>query len=527
VTAAAGPLATVPEESAQVTGFLPGHAVGRDLLIPVLEQFARVIEFVAGEDAAGMEHQKVEEQLLVSLRETGRLAYQAYLDLRAAAEQRLPEVTGSDELARRRAEKGRTRTLSSVFGSVTVSRYAYRQPGSPDLHPADGQLNLPPGRDSWTLQKLTVIHAARGSYDDALDASELATGQRPGKRQAGQMMIAAAADYEDFYNDQEHRPPPGCAPGDVLVLEADGKGIVMRPGELRPRAAAQARRSVPRQQGRLSRGEVKNRKRMAETGAVSDITPAPRALEDILPPSGPRSGGPAKAPKAKRKWVTSSVEASTAAVITAVFDEAGRRDPGHQRTWVFLADGNVHQINCIRAEAAARGVTVTIVCDFIHVIEYLWKAAWCFFPEASPDAGPWVREHAAAILGGRAREVAAAIRGQLAGPGPRPGNTKHKQARASADYLDRKAPFLDYPKALAAGWPISSGAIEGACRYLVKDRMDITGARWTVRGAEAVLKIRSLLANGDFDAYWAYHLQRERERNHQNSYRNGTIPRTA
>lgn len=513
--------------SAFSAAVLPSAGLAGDPFGVVRDQFAQVIGFLSGEDAAGMEHQEVEEQLLASLRETGRLAYQAYLELLAAREQRLPEVAGSDELARRRAEKGRARTLGSVFGDVTVSRYAYRRPGSPDLHPADGQLNLPPGRDSWPLQKLTVTHAARGSYGDAVEAARLATGQRPGKRQAEQMMIAAAADYRDFHDDQEHRPPPGAAPADVLVLEVDGKGIAMRPGELRPVAAALARKSVPKQQGRLSRGEVKNRKRMAETGTVFNIAPAPRTAQDILPPPGPRPGPAVRAPKAASKWVTSSVEADAAAVITAVFDEAERRDPRHERTWVVLADGNVHQLNRINAEAAARGVTVTIICDFIHVTEYLWKAAWCFFPEASPDAGPWVRQHGHAILNGKAGEVAAAIREQLAAPSPRLSKTKRTQAETSANYLSRKAPCLDYPAALAAGWPISSGVIEGTCRYLVKDRMTITGARWTVRGAEAVLKIRSLLASNDFDAYWTYHLQRERQRNHQNRYLNGTIPRAA
>ena len=88
----------------------------------------------------------------------------------------------------------------------------------------------------------------------------------------------------------------------------------------------------------------------------------------------------------------------------------------------------------------------------------------------------------------------------------------------TARYLDAKAPWLDYPKALASGWPLSTGVIEGACRHLVKDRMDITGARWGAQTAEAILQIRALLANGDWDAYWAWHLHREHERNHPRTY---------
>jgi hypothetical protein len=113
----------------------------------------------------------------------------------------------------------------------------------------------------------------------------------------------------------------------VLVLECDGKGIVMRPGQMRPDWARKACKSAPKQDGRLSRGEVRNRKRMAETGAVFDITPAPRTPEDILPsPSSP--GLPPAASKVTSKWVTASVARPTADVAASVFAEAGVATPG-------------------------------------------------------------------------------------------------------------------------------------------------------------------------------------------------------
>ena len=155
--------------------------------------------------------------------------------------------------------------------------------------------------------------------------------------------------------------------------------------------------------------------------------------------------------------------------------------------------------------------------DLIHVTEHLWDAAWCLFPKASPDAGGWVRARTAQILDGGpagAAAVAAALRRAAA----RLGRTRRATAEKTAGYLEAKAPYLDYPAALAAGWPIATGVIEGACRHLVKDRMDITGARWGVQTAEAILKLRALHANGDFDAYWQYHLQCEHERNHPASY---------
>ena len=82
-------------------------------------------------------------------------------------------------------------------------------------------------------------------------------------------------------------------------------------------------------------------------------------------------------------------------------------------------------------------------------------------------------------------------------------------------YLTTHAPYLNYPHYLAKGYPIATGVMEGACRYVVKDRMEITGARWGLEGGEAVLKLRALYLNGDFDAYWQFHEQQEYQRHHQ------------
>src|SRR5215831_9664699 len=399
------------------------------------EAFALIEGWLDGPEAAALDHAAVEEGLEARGREMLRLLFQDHLDARAAREQRLEQVTGPDGIARRRAERGHSRPLASVFGPVEVSRIAYRAPGARNAHPADEQLNLPAGKHSHGLSRLVASAAARGSLAAACAQVRAQTGCTLGSRQCQQLARRAACDFADFY--ASRRPPPGAAPGDVLVLELDAKGIAVLPGQQRPRSARAARRSVPKQDGRLSQGEVRTRKRMAETGAVFDLTPVPRTAAAILDP-GPRPPGP----KAARKWLTASVAADAADVVAAAFAEADRRDPHRQRTWIALADGNKDQIRQIRAQATARNIDITITCDFIHVTEYLWDAAWCFFPQASPDAGPWVRARAAAILDGRAAGVAAALRdaattGQLSA-------AKRKAAR-TAGYLDAKAPYLDYP----------------------------------------------------------------------------------
>jgi hypothetical protein len=263
---------------------------------------------------------------------------------------------------------------------------------------------------------------------------------------------------------------------------------------------------------------------MAEVGAVYDVAPVPRSPSDVMASKAGEDPRP-EAPKAKNKWLTASVVEDAAEVVGRHFDEAERRDPGHQRRWVALVDGNNHQIDRIGAEAKARGIHVAIVVDLVHVLEYLWAAAWCFFAEGDTAAEEWVRGRALSVLEGHAREVASGIRRRATAAGL--ATSKRKKADEAARYLKNKAPHLDYPTALASGWPIATGIIEGAVRHVVRDRMDVTGARWSVEGAEAVLKLRAVRTNGDFDDYWRLHLDHECQRVHESRYARGVIPLTA
>jgi hypothetical protein len=272
---------------------------------------------------------------------------------------------------------------------------------------------------------------------------------------------------------------------------------------------------------------------MAELACVYDAAPVPRAPEEVIStPAQKRRKKKARArkgtgkgkprePQARGKWLTASVTDDIPAVIASAFDEAGRRDPRHEREWVVLIDGNNAQIEAVTAEAARRGVTVTIVIDFIHVLEYLWKAAWSFFDKGEPAAEEWVADQARKILHGKAAQVSAGIRRRATTYGYSP--AERAGADEAARYLDNKKDYLDYATALSKGWPIATGIIEGACRHIVKDRMDITGARWGLEGAEAILKLRALIASGDFEDYWRFHLRREHERIHRALYRESLV----
>ena len=440
--------------------------------------------------------------------------------LRAIREQRLDQVIGDEGVARGRVESGHARVLETVFGCVSVERLAYRAPALGNLHPADAALNLPVERHSHGIRKLAALEGTRGSFQDAVDAIERQTGQRLGKRQVEELATLAAIDFEDFYEAQ--RPPRGKT-DDLLVLSADGKGIVMRPDALRTGTATRAARAGPKPKAQLSRGEKLHYKRIAEIGAVYDATPAPRTPADILASQAPEGHEPAPGPVATNKLLTASVLKAPAAVIKRVFEEAERRDPRHRRRWVALVDGANHQIQRINFEAKLRSVKVTIIVDFVHVLQYLWKAAGCFYPDSDPAATEeWVHRQATRVLEGHATKVAGTIRRTATNAGLDP--TRRQPADDAAAYLTNKAPYLDYPTALKQGWPIATGIIEGACRHLVKDRMDITGARWGLAGAEAILKLRALKANGDLEDYWHHHLTQERHHVHQARYHNNVVP---
>jgi hypothetical protein len=489
------------------------------------DRFEQVCAFLTDQQAASLTHSELEQRLRVDLRELVRLLYQDHLDLRAVREQRRDDVIDAEGNRRGSVETGHVRPLQTVFGAVQVTRLAYRRRNARNLCPADQALNLPPELHSHGLRELSAIESARGSFTEASEAITRSTGVRLGKRQTEQLAARAAIDFDAFYA-QPARKQATVTDGDLLVLSADGKGIVMRPDALRPGTAKAAAQATGKLQTRLSKGEKRNRKRMAEVGAVYDLTPVTRTATIGRGDVGDdhHTIGPA-APKASNKWLTASVIDNAATVITSIFDEAQRRDPTHQRTWVVLVDGAKHQIDCIQAEAKNRNVQIAIVCDFIHVLEYLWSAAWSFFTEGDPAAENWVSAKALAILNGQASTVAAAIRRKATTRGLEP--SARRNADRCADYLLAKRDYLDYPKALAAGWPIATGIIEGACRHLVKDRLDLTGARWGLDGAEAILKLRALRSNGDFEQYWTFHLNQEQHRVHQARYALATLPTAA
>jgi hypothetical protein len=486
--------------------------------------FAALAGELAGPAAAVLTASGLEEFLDERGREVLRQLLQDHYDLREAREEQQARehpgpVTGADGIVRTRLETGHGRLLATLFGTVLVTRCAWRCPGAGNFSPADAALSLPAGRHSHTLAKLAAVEAARGSFDGAHDAIARRCGPVIGKRQIEQAVVHAAADIPAFY---AARVPEPCTPGTLLVMSADCKGIVMRPGALRA-ATAKAAAKLGKMRTRLSAGEKPNRKRMAALVTVYDAEPAKRRPHDVIAPPGGRNGArePRPGPKALAKWLAGSVRKDPADVIAAMFDEAEARDPQHLRTWVVLVDGAEHQLSLIKAEAARRSAAVHVIIDIIHLLEYLWGAAWSFHEAGDPAAEDWAAVKALAVLAGDSVRAAEEITAQASAAGLK--GSRRTGADACVRYLGNKHDYLRYDRALAAGWPIATGVIEGACRHLIADRLDIGGARWGLDGAEAVLTLRAVISNGDFREYWRFHL----ERGHQRLYPGTTQGRYA
>ena len=210
-------------------------------------------------------------------------------------------------------------------------------------------------------------------------------------------------------------------------------------------------------------------------------------------------------------------------VIDDAFTFARRLDPNLEHQWVVVVDGNKDQIRAVKKAAKKHGVPVVIIIDLMHVLEYLWKAAYCFHAEGTKDSQDWVTERLNALLNGHdPGQIAAGIRRSATRQNLVA--TERKPVDACASYLINNRRWIDYSTALRRGFPIATGVVEGACRYLVKDRMDRTGARWSLDGAEAVLALRALRTSGDFPDYWAFHLELELQRNHLNLYADECAP---
>jgi len=471
-----------------------------------------------GDELLRAEHAEVEAFIELQGREWARLMFEAQFELRAQLERRV-EVT-ADGVERTKVRDSE-RHLETVVGTLVIPRLAYQATGARDAHPMDAVLNLPVELFSHGVRRMAAKEAARGSFDEVVELIGNYSGAKVGKRQVEELVMRAAHDFDAFYELQRQA---ATETNDLLVLSTDGKGIVMRHEDLRDATRLAAEQKAHKLETRLSPGEKADRKRMAQVCAVYSVAPWHRTVADVL--HGLRDESTEdKRPRPSDKRVWASVEKHPRKVIRQAFEEALRRAPEQHRRWVVLVDGEPRQLKAVKAEARRAGVKVTLILDVVHVLEYLWLAGRALFGGTSTQTEAWVVDRLLALLTGQSGgNVARTIR-WWAKKNTQLDSTAAKAIVTACAYLANRnrTRLMHYAAALRDGLPIATGVIEGACRYLVKDRMERTGACWSLQGAEAVLRLRALRASRDFDRYWLFHLAQEKKRNHTSRYAEGEL----
>ncbi len=458
---------------------------------PALEALCELETFLARSAEDRLSLDELERESEQRGREVARLALQAHLD--AAGDGDVGEAivlegdAGPVRLAYKRLH---ARWLVTRVGEVQLNRLGYGAPGCQSVHPLDAALRLPGRCYSYELQRRLVRLAVCAPFDEAVATLADLTAVEVPKRSAEQILIDAAADFEAFY---QGRADAAAAIGDgeILVGAIDCKGISM----VKPDGAIRV--------VRRKKGDKANKKKMATVAAVFSQPPRLRTPEQVLDSLFATTEAASPTPRHSRptdKRVWASLVSGKDDFIADVRAEMDRRDPDRGHTWVMVTDGE----RALQRRVAANFEGVTLVLDLLHVMEKCWKAAHAVHPEGSPEATAFVRERARRILNGQVSQVVKGLR-QIVTKRHLTG-TKAKTLRSVADYFYANRTRMAYDAYLANGWPIASGAVEGTCKTLVRDRFERSGMRWCPGGAEAMLKMRAVYLSGDLNEYWALHI---------------------
>jgi hypothetical protein len=458
---------------------------------------------------------QVEEAIFRDLLVLGRSMLQAFLDFAgpgdvgptltacgdpaAAADQELP-----------RLDRPRKRPYLSIFGAIDIARTCYGR-DRVEAAPLDAHLHLPERQYSYLLQRWLGAFVVDDAHAEAIRKLESILGLEIAVKASEDLNFEQASDVELFQDSLPVPTPEDEAP--LLVVAADCKGVplvrkaVQEPDEPPGGAASGGHR---RSSGghRRGKGEKANTKRMAAVGAVYTIKPFVRTADEVID-EVMRKEARQRRPSPQNKRVRAELLVGKVALFLWLAQETIRRDPRGTKPVIFLSDGE-RALHDRQGEYLPED-TICIL-DLFHALERLWKVAWCFFDERTQksQAHQWVEERLRRLLEGKVDSVIRGIRYQATHHGLK--GQQRKTARDAAAYFEWNRDRMKYDEYLAAGYPIGSGVVEGACRHLIKDRMERTGMRWLPSGAQAMLDLRATYLNGEWDDFWKFHVGREDQR---------------
>lgn len=397
----------------------------------------------------------------------------------------------------------------SVFGKFTVPRTAYQSPGRASVMPLDAQVDLPERCYSYLLQEWMDHLSIRRSFKD----SELTLDKLLGVHvSASRFEVINQASvnpgsYSRFYAQKER--PSLDEEGEIQVLQFDGKGVPM----IKTEAA--------KLKARPGKGEKRQKKKEALVGVSYTIDPSPRSAEEvaerlIYPERAQAKRAAAKqaedplvkAPKARHIRRLASLEQPKPAVVAEMARDAMARDPKRRRPWVVVMDGALGLWAVVAA--VLQGISYVGILDIIHVVEYLWNVGNALYGEGTSDTQRWVSTHLVFILRGQVGRVIGGLKQTITKR--RLTVSQQKAVTQAVQYFTNHRHWMQYDVYLQAGYPIGSGVVESTCGHTVKDRMEGSGRRWSIVGAESTLLLRSIATSNDWEAYWDSHMQQERKR---------------
>ena len=459
----------------------------QEIIQDIRAEFEHLLDFVTGEQARTAKADSIERGLFKMLLRLGAQLLQLFFVMRSEICSRQPVQNPSgQELPYNRDT---VRVYFSIFNKVFIERpYFYKQ-GVGTQIPLDAELGL--GDDSYSdlLREITEFLAVYHTYGGK-DAGflERLFGFSLSTRALQQNVAEDAESVEAYY---AQKPPP-CpkSEAEILVIQADGKGVPMVLEE----------DEVPEVQVRLGKGQKHGHKKEAIVTTIYTITAAPRTPTEVIA-SFFKENQPKKTPKKdakpQNKHIWATLDGKDAA-LSRLTKQVALREGAHILHRVALCDG----CEALQSRIVLQFKGFILILDFVHANEYLWDVANSLLGETSEQRLEWVKSRTLQILSGQTEQVIAELR-RIA-KNKKTKVAQRKQLHKTANYFERNLPYMDYQTYLSNGYPIASGAIEGACRHFVKDRFELSGMRWLQTGAENLLRLRAVAENDDWDAYYTY-----------------------
>lgn len=402
-----------------------------------------------------------------------------------------------------RLEGVHERRYVSIFGEFRLQRVVYgsREKQKIEFIPLDNRWQLPESVFSYVLQDWDQALCVEQAFGQASATVERILKLKQSVASLEHTNQEMAQEATNFMLTQ----PPPQEEGEIVVASADQKGIVMR-----------RQADDPPPKAHRSKGDKASQKRMATVATVYTVDPYRRTPEEVVAAlfrDEPEPSRDRPKPQHKEVWASlprsevpgSGIEFAFAWMIGELFLRGRAQDKTKQL--VYLSDGQEALWEARQEWLPARTVGIL---DLLHVTPRLWKAAHVFHPEGSQAAEDFVRARVLRVLQGKGAGVIRGLR-EMATKHGLVGAKKKTIATVGA-YLEGNLERMRYDEYLQAGYPIASGAVEGACRHLVKDRMERAGMHWTVPGAQAMLDVRSIYVSGLWNEYQEYRIAHETER---------------